>query len=141
MQQKLVPDLFIILFCNLKQPLHARKALKVVTSFFLSNSVPFSRKKQRGPVAIQVTKQVQKNPIISYVLCDEVWWCNIKRFSSYSKNYVCKFMQANLWHYKLFHFHLRFWIWKVWKGRGKITKKWISRERKELFRWNKKHLS
>ena len=58
---------------------------------------------------------------------------------SYSKNYTWKFMQANSWHNKLFHFYLSFWIWKVWKGRGKITKNWISREQKELFRWNKKH--
>ena len=66
-------------------------------------------------------------------------------------------MQANPWHHKLFHIHLFFWIWEVWKGRGKITTKiWISRERKELlkitkiwisqewkelFRWNKKHFS
>ena len=26
----------------------------------------------------------------------------------------------------------------MWKGRGKITKIWISREQKELCRWNKK---
>ena len=38
---------------------------------------------------------------------------------SYSKNYICKFMQTNSWH-KLFHFHLSLWIWKVWKGRKKI---------------------
>ena len=25
------------------------------------------------------------------------------------------FMQPNSWH-KLFHFHLSFWIWNVWKG-------------------------
>ena len=25
-----------------------------------------------------------------------------------------------------------FWIWKVWKGREKITKNWMSQERKEL---------
>ena len=31
-------------------------------------------------------------------------------------------MQANSWHHKLFHFHLPFWIWKVWKGREKIQK-------------------
>ena len=55
-----------------------------------------------------------------------------------SKNSICKFMQANLWHHKLFHFHLPFWIWKVWRGREKITKIWLSRERKELFRWNVK---
>ena len=41
-------------------------------------------------------------------------------------------MQANLWHHKLFHFPLPFWIWKVWK-RGKNTKIWISREEKQLF--------
>ena len=78
-------------------------------------------------------KQVQRNSFISYVFSDQVLWYNIKRFLSYSKNYICKFMQANLWHYKLFHFHLPFWIWKVWKGRKKISKIWISRERTELF--------
>ena len=61
MQQKLVPDLFIILANNSKQPLHARnrilkkdyqKALKKVTSFFLPNPVPFNKQnhqKQKGP--------------------------------------------------------------------------------------------
>ena len=37
-------------------------------------------------------------------------------------------------HYKLFHFHLSFLLWRVWKGMGKITKNWISQEQKELFR-------
>ena len=50
-------------------------------------------------------------------------------------------MQANSWHHKLFQFHTSFWIWKVWKGREKITDIWISREQKELFRWNEKHFS
>ena len=31
-------------------------------------------------------------------------------------------MQSNLWHHKFFHFHLPFWNWKVWKGRGKNRK-------------------
>ena len=79
--------------------------------------------------------------IISYVLSEQVWWCNIKWFLSYSKNYICKFMLANSWHHKLFHFHLSFLIWKVWKGRVKSTKDWISWEQKGLFRWNKKHFS
>ena len=35
---------------------------------------------------------------------------------------ICKFMQANSWHHKLFLFHLSFWIWKVWKGREKLQK-------------------
>ena len=78
---------------------------------------------------------------LNYILSDQVWWCNLKRFLSYSKNHTWKFMQANSWHHELFHFHLLFWIWKVWKGREKITKIWISLERKELFRWNKRHFS
>ena len=81
----------------------------------------------------EVTKQVQKNSFISHILSDQVWWCNIKRLLSYFKNCICKFMQANSWHHKLFHFHLSFCICKVWKGREKITKFWISRERKKLF--------
>ena len=64
--------------------------------------------------------QGQKKSFISYALSEQLWWCNIKRFLSYSKNYICIFMQANSWH-KLFHFHLPFWIWKVWK-RKKLQK-------------------
>ena len=59
--QKLVPDPFLILVNNPKQPLHARnhfekglsKSLKKLTLFFLSNPVPFkgqNYQKQRGPV-------------------------------------------------------------------------------------------
>ena len=93
------------------------------------------------PVTLQVTKEVHKNFFISYILSGQIWWCNIKQFLSYSKNDTWKFMQANSRHHKLFHFHSFFWIWKVWKWRGKITKTWISPERKEHFRWNKKHFS
>ena len=129
------------------------KSLKKVTSFLLPNLVHSNRQnyqKQKGPgtsyqsllkiTSYQVTKQIQKKSFISYVLSDHVWWRNAERFLSYSKNCICKFMRANLWHHKLIHFHLPFWIWKVLKGRKKITKLWISRERKEL-RWNKKHFS
>ena len=31
-------------------------------------------------------------------------------------------MQASSWDHKFIHFHLFFWIWKVWKGRGKNYK-------------------
>ena len=84
-------------------------------------------------------KRVQKNSFISYILSDQVSWCNIKQLVSYFKNYICKFMQANSWHHELFHFHLSFCIKKVWKGKEKYTKIWISRDWKELYRWNKKH--
>ena len=126
-----------------------QKALKKVISFFLSNPVPFNRQnyqKQKGPGTsdqslFRLQNKFRKIPLLAmYYLTkfDDViqsgFWINFK-------NYICKFMQANLWHHKLFHFHLLFWIWKVWKGRGKNTKIWISREQQELLRWNKKYFS
>ena len=72
------------------------RSLKKLTLFFLSYLVPFNGKeheKQKGvellQVALQVTKQVQKNSFISYELPDHVWWCNIKQFMGYSKHYIC----------------------------------------------------
>ena len=79
-------------------------------------------KNLRGLVAPQVTKHVKKNSFISYILSDQVWWCNIKQLLSYFKNYICKFMQTNSWHHKLFHFYLSFCIWRVSERREKITK-------------------
>ena len=119
-----------------------QKAFKKLTICFLSNPVPFNGwnyQRHTELVALQITKQVQKYSLLCYSLSEQVWWCNVKQLLSYSKNCICKFMQVNWWHHKSFHFHLSFWIWKVWKGREKITKIWISREWKELFRWNKKH--
>ena len=84
--------------------------------------------------------QVQVNSCIlfnSYLTPHHIWKCNIKQFLSYSKNYICKFMQAKSWHQKLFHFHLSFWICKLWKGKEKITKIWICQERKDLFQCKK----
>ena len=74
------------------------------------------------PVAIHVTKQVQKNSIISYVLSQQVWWCNVKQFLNYFKNSICKFMQANLLHHKLFHFNLPFESGKCGKQGRKLQK-------------------
>ena len=109
------------------------KTLKKVNFIFSFELSPFWWTKlwktkgtwNKWPVALEVTKQVHKNFFFSYIISDQVWYCTIKRFLSYSKNYTCKFMQANSWHHKLFHFHLSFWIW--------IVKTWISREWKELF--------
>ena len=83
MQQKLVPDLLIILVNNPKQPLHARnsflkedyqKALKKVTFFCHSNPVSFNRQnyqKQKGP-GTSDQSLYRKNSVISYVLSDQV---------------------------------------------------------------------
>ena len=124
------------------------KALKRVTLFFLSNPVPFNSQnyhKQKEPGAsdqllFSLINKFKKSSFISYVLSDQVWWCNIKQLLSYFENYICKFIQVNLWH-KLFHFHLSFWIRKVWKGRQKTTKIWISWERKKVFRWDKNYFA
>ena len=51
MHQKLVPEPFLILLNNPKQPLHARNHFKKLTSFLLSNTVPFNQQiyqKQKG---------------------------------------------------------------------------------------------
>ena len=50
-----------------------------------------------------------------------------------------KFMQANSWHHKLFHFHLFFWIWKVWKGSGYHKNLNISRTKSFLDEIKKKN--
>ena len=68
-----------------------------------------------------------------YVIPDHVWWCNIKLFLSYSKNSICKLILANSWHHILFHFHLCFCIWKLWKGKEKITKLVYLKNEKNFF--------
>ena len=159
MHQKLVPPRpFFILVNNSKKPLYAINSFKTYFERGLSNTFKnidfifsfepslfwWTYQKQKRPRTsdpLQATKWVHKNFFISYILSEQLWWCNTKQFLSYSKYCTCKFMQANSWHHKLFHFHWSFWIWKVWKGRGKITKIWISREWKKLFWLNKKHFS
>ena len=54
----------------------------------------------------------------------------LTKFLSYSKNYICKFMQAKLWR-KSFRFHLIFWIWNVWKG--KKLQKFEYRQNEQSF--------
>ena len=124
------------------------KSLKRVSFIFsFEPSVPFneqSYQKQNGPGTsdqslFRLQNKFRKIPLL--VLYCLTRFDDIKQFLSYSKNYIYKFMQPSSWHHKLFHFHLSFWIWKLWKGRRKTTKTWISWEWKELFRWNKKHFS
>ena len=99
-----------------------QNALKKLTLFFLLNPVPFNGQNYENKRGLELLtsrssgyQTSSKKSFISYVLSDQVWWCNIKRFLSCSKNYICKFVQVNSWH-KSFHFHLSFWIWKKWKG-------------------------
>ena len=151
--QKLVPDLFLNLVNNPKQPLYARNSFK--NKIFWKRII---KKPQKGHNIIfffrtqfllndKIVKNKRDLKLVTScssgykISLDQVWWCNIKRLLSYSKNYISKFMQANSWHHKVFRFLLFFYIWKMWKGREKITNIWKSLERKELFRWNKKSFS
>ena len=150
MHQKLVADPFLILVNSPKQPLHARNCLKI--RYFergLSKSLKqvyfFSRTKPLLMDKLSKTKtclelvtscssgyQTSSENFCYQLLPGQVWW-NINQFLSYSKNYICTFMQAKPWHHKLFHFHLPFWIWKVWKGRKILkTKLNISRKKRAL---------
>ena len=79
------------------------KPLKKLTLFFLLNPVSFneqSYQKQKGPVTsgyslFGLRNKFTKISLLYYILSDQVS-CNIKRFLSYSKHYICKFIQANL---------------------------------------------
>ena len=120
-----------------------QKAFKKLTLFFLSNPVLLMDKVIKNKRCLELktshSSGHETSSFIRYILSDKAWWCNVKQFLSYSKNYTSKFVQVNLWH-KLLHFEFSFWIWKVWKGREKIQKfeyleneKSFLDERKNIF--------
>ena len=156
MLQKLAPDPFLIFLNNPKQPLHARnsilnkilkkdyqRAFKKLTFFWTQSLYRQSYQKQKvSETSDQSLFRLQNKfrNIPLYVIYYLTRFDDVVQFLSYSKNYIHKFMQINnSWHHKLFQFYLSFWIWKMWKRRGKVTKIWITQEWKKLFRWNKKH--
>ena len=115
------------------------KSLKKVNFIFLSNPVPFNgqcyqKQKESGSSYQCLFRSWNK---FRKIPSDQVWWCNVKQFLSYSKNYICKFMHVNSWHHKLFHFHLNL---GCAEKKLKNNKKLKSRKRKELSRWNKNFL-
>ena len=120
-----------------------QKALKKLTLLFLSNPVPFNGQryqKQKGPGSSDQSlfrlwnnfRKITLLVIYYLIKFDDVIWSGFWVIPKIASANLCKpIHNIN----KSFHFHLHFWIWKVWKGRG--HKIWISRERKELFRWKK----
>ena len=125
-----------------------QKSFKKSPLFFLPNPVSFNvqtYQNQKGPGdLLRLRNKFGKIPLLvtsHIMIIHHVRWCNVMQLLSYFKSSVCKFLQANSWHHKLFYFHSAFCVRKVWKGREKMTKNWISRERKELFRWNGKNFS
>ena len=99
-----------------------QKALKKLTLFFLSNPVPFngqSYQKQKGPGTSDQSLFRLQNKFRKIPLLVIYYLTKFDEFLSYAKIYIYKFIQANSRHHKLFHFHLSYLIWKVWKGREK----------------------
>ena len=115
-----------------------QKPFKQSTLFFLLNPIPFneqSYQKQKLPgTSAQSLFRLQNKfrKILIYILSDQVWWCNVKQLLSYFKNCICKFVQANSWHHKLFHFHLSFVSGKSGK-KGKKLQKFEYLENKKNF--------
>ena len=66
-------------------------------------------------------------------------------FSRHQTKCVIKFIFRQLMTSKTVRFFLyqplKQWLTGTKRGEDENTKTWISRERKELFRWNKKHFS
>ena len=98
------------------------KSLKKFNLFFLWNLFPFnaqSYQKQKGPgtseqLLFRLWNKFRKIPlIVMYYLTTIV---DVKQFLCYSKNYICRVVQDNLWNHKLFLFCLSFWI--VRKGKN-----------------------
>ena len=113
------------------------KTLQKLTLFLLPDPVPFNGQnyqKQKGPgTRDQLLFRLQ----IKFTKISFLVMYYLTKFELFKKLHL-QIYASQSWHHKLFHFHCSCRIWKVWKGRGKITKTWISWERKCLFRWNTK---
>ena len=76
---------------------------------------------------------------------DKVSVPHLISFSRYQTKCVIKFLLRQFMMSQTLRFFLdqplKQWLTGEKRGRDKYTKIWISRERKELFRWNKKHFS
>ena len=130
MHQKLPPDPFLILLNNPKQPLHTinsfknkvfwKRTIKKPLKSLLIFSVPFNgqsyQKQKRSETRHQSLFRSQ-NKFRKITLFVAYYLTN-----SDDANYICKFIQVDSWHRKLFHFHLSLRIWKVWKESEKNHK-------------------
>ena len=81
-----------------------QKAMKKLTLFFLSNLLPLNEQhyqKQKGPETSDKWLFRLRNKFrkIHFLLMHYLTkFVDVKQFLSYSKNYICKFIQANSWH-------------------------------------------
>ena len=102
MHQKLGPGPFFILVNNPKQPLHARNSfknkmfwkgiiknlLKSKLYFFIPTQSLLMYKVIKNKRGLELMTSPSSGYKISSKLSDQIWWCNIKPFLSYSKNYL-----------------------------------------------------
>ena len=76
---------------------------------------------------------------------DKVSMSQLISFSRYQTKFVIKFLFRQLMTSKSLIFFLdqplKQWLTGRKRGEAENTKTWISREGKELLRWNKKHFS
>ena len=125
------------------------KALRMLPLFCLSNLVPSNGQSYLKQIGSGTSHQslfrsqnkFRKIPLfVIYYLTksDDVIWTS---FWVIPKKCIWKFMQGISWHHKLFHFQLSFWIWRVWKGREKITQNLNILRTKIAFEMKKKHFS
>ena len=124
------------------------KAFKKLTLRFLPNSVLFngqSHQKQKGPGTNSLSLFKLRNKFTKVSLLVTYY---LTKFDGLMQSGFWVIPNITPWNScKPFHEIIMYSFFvcpfesEKWKGRGKITKIWISRERKELFQWNKKHLS
>ena len=116
--------------------------------FFLSNSVPFKGQsywKQKGPGTSGQSLFMLENKLRKIPLLVKYYLAKFDAIIESSFWVIPKITSGNLC--KPIHdiINNSMSICPIesgkWKGREKITKNWISWERKELLRWNKKHYS
>ena len=74
---------------------------------------------------------------------DQVSMAHLISFSRYQLKCVLSFYLYRWWHHKLLRFFLdqlvKQWLTGRKRGEDENTQIWISREWKELFKWNKNH--
>ena len=149
MHQKLAPDLFLILLNTPKQPLHARKSFKNKTFwkriikkpseswlyfFFHNQSLLMDKviKNKRG-LALATSRfsshetSSEKFFYSLYIIWPSLMMLCKAVFELFQKLVL---QLAYSWRHKLFHFHLSFWIWKLWKGRENYKHFNISRTKR-----------
>ena len=160
MLQKLVPDSFFILVNNSKQPLHAinscktkyfeaglSKTFKNINFIFSSNPVSLNDKviknKSPGTSGLSLFRLRKKFTKISLFVIyhltkfDGVIQSSFWIIPNITLTNLCKPIH-DIINYSTF---ICPFVSGKWKGSEKFSKIWVSRERKELFRWIKKHFS